>query len=379
MRILHVVPTYLPARRYGGPIVSVHGLCRALAARGHEVVVATTNVDGPGDTAVPFGHAVDLDGVKVRYFPSTRLRRLYYSPPMRRFLAESIGGWDLVHTHSAFLWPTSVAARIARAAGKPYVLSPRGMLVETLIASRSTLLKRGWIALFERRNVALAAAVHVTSSLERRELLALGLAARRFIEVPNGVDMAPAMEPIPADPPAAPYALFLGRLTWKKGLEPLVDAMAHAPGVELVIAGNDEEGARPRLEARAAGAGVGARVRFEGYVEGARKQALIERAALLVLPSLSENFGNVVVEAMAAGTPVVVTPHVGAADAVQRARAGLVAPPEPRALGLAIATLARDPALRAEMSANARAAAREYSWDAIARRMEDGYRAALAG
>ena len=48
MRILHVVPSYLPAVRYGGPIFTVHGLCRALAARGHEVQVFTTNVDGPG-------------------------------------------------------------------------------------------------------------------------------------------------------------------------------------------------------------------------------------------------------------------------------------------------------------------------------------------
>jgi glycosyltransferase involved in cell wall biosynthesis len=156
-----------------------------------------------------------------------------------------------------------------------------------------------------------------------------------------------------------------------------MDAMAHAPGLDRVIAGNDEEGARPRLEACAARAGVSARVRFEGYVEGARKQALVERAAMLVLPSLSENFGNVVVEAMAAGTPVVVTPHVGAAELVQRARAGLVVPAESLAFGLAIATLARDPALRAEMSANARAAAREYSWDSIAQRMEQGYREIL--
>jgi glycosyltransferase involved in cell wall biosynthesis len=115
-------------------------------------------------------------------------------------------------------------------------------------------------------------------------------------------------------------------------------------------------------------------VRFEGYVEGARKQLLLERAAFLVLPSLSENFGNVVIEAMAAGTPVVVSPEVGAAHAVQAARAGLVAPAEPRALALALATLARDERLRAEMGANARAAASAFTWESVARRMEAAYR-----
>jgi len=376
LRILHVVPTYLPARRYGGPIESVHGLCRALARRGHEVAVATTNVDGPGDTDVPLATPVDRDGVLVHYFPSRRLRRLYYSPPLREFLVRSMPGWDLVHTHSVFLWPTTAAARLARKSGKPYVVSPRGMLVESLITRRSTLAKRAWIALFERRNLREAAAVHVTSELERRDLLALGLETRRFVEVPNGFD--PPAPPDPATDAHAElperYALFLGRLTWKKGLEALVESLAEAPGIDLVIAGNDEEGLRPRLEALAARLGVAGRVRFEGYVEGARKQLLLERAAFLVLPSLSENFGNVVIEAMAAGTPVVVSPEVGAAHAVQAARAGLVAPAEPRALALALATLAGDERLRAEMGANARAAASAFTWESVARRMEAAYR-----
>ena len=70
MRLLHVVPTYFPAVRYGGPIHSVHGLCAALAARGHDVHVFTTNVDGPGDSVVPLGKPVSMDGVNVWYFPS---------------------------------------------------------------------------------------------------------------------------------------------------------------------------------------------------------------------------------------------------------------------------------------------------------------------
>ena len=379
MKILHVVPSYLPARRYGGPIESVHGLCRALAARGHEVAVATTNVDGPGDTDVPLATPVAMDGVRVHYFPSRRGRRLYYSPPMREFLHESMARWDLVHTHSVFLWPTTAAARIARAAGKPYVVSPRGMLVPSLIERRSTLAKRAWIALFERRNIEGAAAIHVTSAIERRDLEALGLSARRFFEVPNGFDPPAASSGAAPEEGLAPsYALFLGRLSWKKGLEPLVESLAQVSGIDLVIAGNDEEGARPGLEALARRAGVHDRVHFVGFVQGARKQRLIERAAMLVLPSLSENFGNVVIEAMAAGIPVVVSPEVGAAEAVQAARAGLVAPPDPKALALAIATLARDEGLRREMGENARVAARAFAWENVAQRMDDAYREIVA-
>src|ERR1700686_3650307 len=102
MRILHVVPSYLPATRYGGPIFAVHGLCRALAARGHQVEVFTTNVDGDGISDVPLGVPVERDGVSVHYFPST-LRRFYFSPAMRSALLRRIADFDLVHAHSVFL------------------------------------------------------------------------------------------------------------------------------------------------------------------------------------------------------------------------------------------------------------------------------------
>src|SRR5689334_8622158 len=133
MKILHVVPSYFPAVRYGGPIHSVHGLCKALAARGHEVEVFTTNVDGPVDTDVPLAAPVAMDGVKVWYFPAPALRRLYWSPAMAKALRERISSFDVAHLHSVFLWPTWAAARIARRGNVPYVLAPRGMLVRELI------------------------------------------------------------------------------------------------------------------------------------------------------------------------------------------------------------------------------------------------------
>ena len=88
MKILHVVPTYLPARRYGGPIFAVHGLCKALAARGHDVGVITTNVDGDETSNVPLGEAVDVDGVKVHYYAAP-FRRLYWSRQGAKVVADA--------------------------------------------------------------------------------------------------------------------------------------------------------------------------------------------------------------------------------------------------------------------------------------------------
>ncbi len=370
MRILHVVPTYLPAVRYGGPIHSVHGLCRALTRAGHEVSVMTTSVDGDGDSPVPLETPVNLDGVTVRYYPSRVLRRLYFSPPMARALTDGVRSADVVHLHSVFLWPTLAAARAARSAGVPYVLSPRGMLVRELIERRSAWVKRAWITLFERRNIEAAAAVHCTSELERRELLTLGLEPRATFVAPNGVEVASTLPAVTR----TDTILYLGRINWKKGLERLIEAMRDVPRARLVIAGNDEEGLTPRLRAVADAAGVTSRVEFVGYVEGEAKRALLDRAAVFVLPSVSENFGNSALEAMARGCPVVVTKGVGLAAAVETSGAGVVADGAPAALAHAIRSLMDDPARRAAAGAAALALVRErYSWDRIAAEMAGHY------
>ena len=137
MKILHVVPTYYPAVRYGGPIQSVHGLASALAAQGHDVHVYTTNADGDGMLPVPQNRPVQVDGVNVWYFETGVGRRIYRSPKMRQALATNVARFDIVHLHSVFLWPTSAAAQAARKVGVPYVLSPRGMLVKDLIRRKS--------------------------------------------------------------------------------------------------------------------------------------------------------------------------------------------------------------------------------------------------
>ncbi len=160
-------------------------------------------------------------------------------------------------------------------------------------------------------------------------------------EIPNGFTLDPV-----ADQPLAPaidtivrgepYVLFLGRINWKKGLDRLLGALSLVPAIRLVVAGNDEENYRAVLDPLAAGLGVSARVDFAGSVHGADKAALLSNARALILPSYSENFGNVVIEAMAAGCPVIVSKDVGLAETVRAAGAGLVVDGDPESLGAAM-------------------------------------------
>jgi glycosyltransferase involved in cell wall biosynthesis len=404
VRLLHVVPTYVPAWRHGGPVAAVHGLCKALAARGHQVTVFTTDVHGTSTLDAPRATPVMVDGVSVWYFPVAAPRRLYRSPAMAAALAGAATGpaatgvaaataaagvaaFDLVHLHSVFLWPTAAAARAAERAGVPYLVAPRGMLVGDLLRRRGRLRKRLWIRLVERRTLARAAGLHATSELEAEEVARLGLPLPPIHVVPNGVEAAPwtpgretEISPaVRAVLARRPLLLFLGRLSWKKGLDRLVAALAAVPGATLAIAGNDEEGYRQRLDRLAAAAGVADRVAYLGLVHGADKAGLLHGADALVLPSYSENFGNAVLEAMAAGLPVAVTPEVGLAGVVREHGAGVVTAGDPPQLAAALRRLLADPeGLRAMGDRGAAAAVREFGWGSVAARMEAAYVEILA-
>jgi glycosyltransferase involved in cell wall biosynthesis len=358
VKILHVVPTYFPARRYGGPIVAVHGLCKALVARGHEVHVLTTNVDGDATLDVPTDRIVDVDGVQVRYFPSP-FPRLYWSPEMRRAL-RGVREYDVVHSHAVYLWPGVAAARAARAAGVPYVISPRGMLVPELIRQKSRAMKTLWLQLVERRGFAHAAAIHFTSRLEWEDAQRVGIPLPSPAVIPNGVDLPPRPD-VPRDERTL---LFLGRVNWKKGLERVIAELPRL-GARLVVAGNDEENLTPRL--RALAESVGADVDFVGPVYGAAKDELLARATLFVLVSDSENFGNAVLEALAMETPAVLSTGVGLADDVVSAGAGVI--------GLdGVPALLDDAGARAEMGRLGRALVESrFAWPIVAKEMEELY------
>lgn len=378
LRVLHVVPTYYPAVRYGGPIRSVHALAAAQVAQGHQVTVYTTNVDGPHDMDFPPGDPVPRDGVAVHYFPVPALRRLYWSPLMDARLGRDIGGFDVAHLHSVFLWPIRSAARAAERAGVPYLMAPRGMLANEAIRVRSRWIKQTWIRMVERRSLARAAGLHVTSAVEADDVRGLDLPLPPLHCVANGVEFPARVLPLSETPYRElhrPFALFLSRLSWKKGLDRLLQAWAQVPALDLVIAGNDQDGCQPVLEAQVASLGLGDRVRFTGLVDDVHKWSLYANARMFLLPSLSENFANVVAEAMAMACPVIVTARVGLAELVREVDCGLIVEGDPASLAAAVNRLESDDALRARLGANGQAAARErLSWRAAAEQMEAVYR-----
>ena len=181
-------------------------------------------------------------------------------------------------------------------------------------------------------------------------------AAERMVVLPNPVDCT-AIRPGDAPAAARHTVLFLGDFSPRKGVRDLLAAapavLSAHPVARFVIAGGD-----PPAEVQALAAPIAAAVEFPGFVRGPAKLAALQQPALLVLPSYAEGMPVAVLEAMAAGLPVVTTPVGGIPDFFADGVNGLLAPPgDVAALAAALSRLLADPGLRAEMGRHNRAQA----------------------
>ncbi|MDI1433169.1 glycosyltransferase [Polyangium sorediatum] len=373
LRVLHVIPSFWPATRYGGPIEGVLRLCQRLLGLGVTVEVVTTDADGAGDLAVPHAEKTLAEGVPVRYFPRRPRTRFAVSAPLALHLAREIPRWDLVHVTALFSFSSAATMALARRAGVPAVLSPQGTLMPWAIGSKRWK-KAPYFELVERKNVLSAAGVHATSDEEAREILHHVPGARTFV-VPNGVDVPDVLPDVPRE---KARIVFLGRIHPVKGFDVLVPALARVaailPEVETLVAGPDEDGEQARVEALLARVTPRPRVRFLGPVYGKEKQELLASATVLVLPSHGENFGIVVAEALAAGTPVVVSKACPWKILEERG-AGAWVENTPERIAEALLLILEDPARARRMGEAGRAVAAGYGWDAIAKQMLTQYEA----
>jgi glycosyltransferase involved in cell wall biosynthesis len=290
----------------------------------------------------------------------------------------------VVHVHSIFTYPVHAALREARAAGVPVVLRPCGQL-HGYSLRRGRLQKRIYLALCGRKMRNACTAWHFTSEREACESWPWDNSPR-FV-VPNGIepseyatDRGKARAEVARSFPAlgdAPYVLFLGRLHQKKRLDVLLETfLSAAPrSFKLVVAGPDEGIIWQGLAAHwLQSAGASSRVVRLGLVTGREKTLLLAGASLFALPSEHENFGIAALEALAAGTPVLLSPCVDLAPAAVAAGAGYAAPLDAAVWRERLANLLNDPAqLQAAGTRAKEWSVENYAWESIAGRLVGHY------
>jgi len=388
MRILHLIGGV--GESNGGPGRACLRMAEATAALGHDVMVLTTNQDGTESLDVPLGRPAAAGQARIVYCPIQRPRFFGTSIPLARAAHQLVAEADVVHLHSMYLFHDAVGGFECARAKTPYLLRPHGTL-DPYLAHRHRFRKAAVSAAFMSRVVRHAAAIHFTSQ-EEMVLAQPMVLGRPGVVVPLGVDLAEVRGPAVAGTLRDRFpsvrsdkvVLFLGRVNFIKGLDLLMPAMRRVFDLRddtcLVVAGPADAGFETKVRRWASDAGVLHKVHFTGMVTGDDKRALLADSDVFVLPSYSENFGLAVVEAMAAGLPVVVSNRVNIWRDVVGAGAGLVVECDVAQLADALTRLLADVELAGGMGAAGwELAENHFSWAETARGMIKAYARAVEG
>jgi teichuronic acid biosynthesis glycosyltransferase TuaC len=288
-------------------------------------------------------------------------------PPLLRRIRRD---FEFEIISAEFLWPEGPAAMsLASALGIPFSIKGRGDDVEVSARRPGS---RGQIL----RAANAAGGLLAIGGGIRESMISLGIAGDRIAVHHSGVDRArfhpgnraSARAALKAD---GPLLINVGNLIPRKAQALAIDALTRIEGATLILVGGGPE--RDALAARAKALGLEERVRLLGHVPNALLPPLYNAADVTIHCPAREGLGNVRLESLACGTPLVTTPVGDAEILVDRPAAGRVVPPDPAAIAAAVRELLADPPERAEVSA----AADRFSWERNARELEAHLRAVL--
>ena len=319
MKVIHVAPSV--GRSQGGPSRAVPLQILSLIRAGVKCdLVTQIENDIPTEEAC----LLTRRGVRIYQMPRHTITSILFPYSSKvKSLARMISDYDLVHIHGLWLPCCHAASNAAFQIALPVVVSPDGMLHPWALDRRWLKKRLAWFA-YQRRDIARASLVHATADMEAEYIRKLCIRAPVAV-VPNGTTIPAVVSH--AWKSKSRQMLFLSRICTGKGLEDFLGVMAGHKALlashewKLVIAGYGEGGYLKSLKDLSSRLGLNDMVTFRGPVEGSAKWNLYRSSELFVLPSVSENFGMVVAEALACGVPVLTTRGTPWAD-VERYRCG---------------------------------------------------------
>lgn len=380
MKVCLIIPSFYPAVIYGGPIFSTLYVSQELAMMPDvEVNVSTSNANMTTRLNVETSKWIQLkENLNVKYYNDSIIGKISF--PLLFGVWRDIRGSDVVHIEGVFSTPTPISILFSKFFGKPVMLSPRGQLGEWCLKNGSKF-KSLWLRIFIKPFVKIII-WHATSEQEKDEILALFQSARVEV-IPNGIhyDEYRNVEAltryeaykhvVPNDKECDQVIVSMGRIQKVKGfdilIEAFVDVLSKYPNAILLVAGQDE-GEKDFLEKMIIELGLVERVIFVGHVAGEEKIRFLMNADIFVLPSHHENFGNVYLESLAAGTPIVASKNTPWKIVEDRGCGRWVENSIAETSAAILDLLERD---RDEMRYKSRLLAQEFAWSIIARKFRD--------
>ncbi|HXQ79016.1 MAG TPA: glycosyltransferase family 4 protein [Thermoplasmata archaeon] len=380
MKVAHVL---LRFDAPGGVETNVREVTRRLRAAGEEVEVYASDLYDEGRWERRSDYAPVVDGVPVHRFAIRKRLVPGLTMPMMIGLIDALSesGADVIHAHSHRYGHVLEAAAVAERLGIPLVVSTHYHPADR----REPPLKRGLLRIqdvvFGMTAYRVAKALVVQT--DREAALIREFAPRRKLRtIAPGIDLGAWSTPDGDRPDGLglppEYFLFVGRVASNKGLPNLLEAVARLDASSrrpLVLMGRDW-GERAQLEGRARELGIFDLLRFLGHVESPTTyRGVIRQARALVLPSEWEAFGLVLLEAMAAGTPIVATAVGGVPEVLDEGRAGRLVPyADSAALAEALRSVVANPAETNQLRAAASKRVLGYDWSVTVDRHRALYR-----
>lgn len=295
LAIIQIIPTI--SQEASGGTNAILGICKSLIDLHQDITLTTLNWAPLSST-----HSFH------KQFPvAIGPRRLGRSPAMRRWLINQVklNNVDLLHNHSLWMMPNVYPGQIAKQYGIPLVVSPHGTMSAWAMKNGSSIKRYFW-SFQQRPALDATTCFHATAFSEYEDIRRLGFNQPVAI-IPNGISIP---EWLPEKQNKSRTLLFLGRIHPKKGIDILLPAWRavqdHFPEWRLQIVGPDNRGYLKQMQHLASDLHL-ERVEFSGVLFGEQKHLTYRQADLFVLPTYSENFGISVAEALAAGTPAIVT------------------------------------------------------------------------
>lgn len=337
LEILHVIGGV--SAESGGPTAALQALVELAKYWPAKVVVAVAMTDFRDEPVI--ARLRELGG-KVWHYPREPFHPWGYSRAFSRAIFQLVENADVVHVHGMWNWAPYWALRCARRAHKRAIIRPAGAL-DSFDLQKHRLAKRVLGPVFLRPFFQAPNVFHCTARRESNNLVTYGgNAERKVLALPVSVDVEAskanreeARSRLKISP-TAKVVLFLGRINYKKGLDVLVPAIAHArkkiPELVLLLAGDGELEIKMLISRLSSELGLADAIRAVGFVRGQQKSDVLAASDLFALPSMNENFGVSVVEALGAGLPVLITRGVYIADDIADSHAVKICERTPEAV-----------------------------------------------
>jgi glycosyltransferase involved in cell wall biosynthesis len=384
LNILYISPSYYPAFKYGGPTQAIFLLTKALVKKNTNVDVFTTNA-GIEKKNIRTNTWYDYEGVRVKYFRYIGYEHYNFSVTYLNELRKTVKNYDLVHITALWNFPVLVASFLSSKYNLPYLITLNGVLTKEAFNIKSTRIKKIYFNLFSKKNIFHSSALHFTSKYEEEKFLEFtNITKKSSFIIPNGLDLSAItfneeiffeQFPLLKD---KKYILFLGRLNKIKGIDVLISAFKKLSqeftDLFLVICGPDNDNYRLEIDNFLDHTVIN-KIMFTGSITEKDKWTALKSAELFVLPSYSENFGLAAIEAMACGTPVIVSNKVGIYKEVQEAEAGLVVETTPESIYTGIKKILASNELKKKLSENGKKLVFEkYDINKVADQMIEEYK-----